>query len=107
MQFCSPLPQSSFRIPLRQPFLRQPLSMPSSVSFLGYIPLETHVPLLSQLGILQSHIMIIYCCLNILIHLINFVQKSKPLCELEKRGFLLNLELVQRYDFSMKQHQKI
>ena len=31
--------------------------------------------------------MIIYCCLNILIHLINFVQKSKPSCELEKRGF--------------------
>ena len=64
MQFCSPLPQSSFHIPLRQPFLRQPLSMPSSVSFLGYIPLETHVPLLSQLGILQSYIMIIYCYLR-------------------------------------------
>ena len=57
--------------------------------------------------LLMRDIMIIYCCLNILIHLINFVQKSKPLCELEKRGFLLNLELVQRYDFSMKQHQKI
>ena len=37
--------------------------MPSSVSFLGYIPLETHVPLLSQLGILQPYIVIIYCYL--------------------------------------------
>ena len=37
--------------------------MPSLVSFLGYIPLETHVPLLSQLGILQAYIMIIYCYL--------------------------------------------
>ena len=37
--------------------------MPSLVSFLGYIPLETHVPLLSQLCILQAYIMIIYCYL--------------------------------------------
>ena len=37
--------------------------------------------------LLMRDTMIIYCCLNILIHLINFVQKSKPSCELEKRGF--------------------
>ena len=37
--------------------------------------------------LLMRKTMIIYCCLNILIHLINFVQKSKPSCELEKRGF--------------------